>query len=105
MCTESVANEKLVPNDCQSKSEFVIGHMLVIYAVTASATVRGSRLRRSSRRRSSRLTAIWIVTEATERYQMYSILKPGIRDQMNAGFAKSSSRNDDANSGGRVLPS
>src|SRR4030095_15551371 len=69
------------------------------------ATAMGSSLRRNSRRRSIRLMAIWIVTEATERYQMCSILKPGMRDQMIAGIAKRISRSADAKSGGKVLPS
>ena len=44
------------------------------------------------------------MTVPTDRYQTPRISKPGIREIINAGTAKRTSRVSEANSGGNVLP-
>src|SRR5215470_7753083 len=44
------------------------------------------------------------MTVPTDRYQTSRISKPGIREMINAGTAKRTSRVSEANRGGRVLP-
>lgn len=50
------------------------------------------------------MTHIWKMMEPTDRYQISRISKPGIREMINAGTAKSISRVRELNSGGSVLP-
>jgi hypothetical protein len=59
---------------------------------------------RSSCRSRKRLMHIWKTTVPTDRYQTSRISKPGMCEMIKAGTAKRTSRVNELNSGGRVLP-